>query len=102
MKTLHVVILAGSILGAAWMLKPAPVEQLSQVELQRREELERWIQRKSGELNAKRCAASIGKTLETLDRNDPQQEAAYRNCMWPEESHGRLRRMWDSILAAFR
>jgi hypothetical protein len=43
MKTLHVLILAGAILGVAWMLKPAPVEQLSQVELQRREELIRWI-----------------------------------------------------------
>jgi HAMP domain-containing protein len=43
-KTLHVLILAGAMLGAAWMLKPVLVEQVSQVELQRREDAERDFQ----------------------------------------------------------
>jgi len=102
MKTLHALILAAAILGAAWILKPAPVEQVSQVELQRREDTERRWQRMLEEDKMKRCLASIGRTIETLDRNDPQQEAPYRKCMWPEESHGWLRRTWDKAWAAFR
>ena len=97
MKTLHVLILAGAILGAAWMLKPSPVEQVSQAELQRREELERWAQDQLSTVKAEKCAAAMGKTLTTLDRGDPKQEAVYRKCMWPEDSRGRIRRLWDKI-----
>jgi len=102
MKTVHVLILAGAILGAAWILKPVPVEQISQVELQNREKLMRWIRERDIEAKAPACAAAAGKTVETLDRNDPQQETAFRKCMWPEESRGRLRRVWDVIWAAIR
>ena len=97
MKTIHVLILAGAILGAAWILKPEPVKQISQAELESREKLDQWMRQTIAEENAKRCAASIGKTLETLDRNDPKQEAPYRRCMWPEESQSRLSRIWDKI-----
>ena len=97
MKTLHVLILAGAILGGAWMLKPAPVVPISQAELERREKLDRWVQDTLAEEKAKKCAAAVGKTLETLDRNDPKQETVYRKCMWPEESRGRIRTLWDKI-----
>lgn len=99
MKTHQVLILAGAILGAAWILKPVPVDQVSQVELQRREQQERDWRELVDTDNAKRCAVAVGKTLETLDRSDPAQEAPYRKCMWPEESHGRLRRAWNKIRA---
>jgi hypothetical protein len=102
MRTLHVVILAGAILGAAWNLRPASVEQVSQVELQRREELMLWAQERFTEAKARECAVSAGKTFETLDRSDPKQEAVYRKCMWPEESHGRLRRAWDKVWATIQ
>lgn len=94
MKTFHVLILAGAILGAGWMLKPAPVEQVSQAWLERREEIERWLREGSPE---EKCAASVGKTLETLDRDDPKQEEPYRKCMRPEESRGRIRMLWDKL-----
>ena len=61
MRTLHVVILAGAILGAAWILRPASVEQVSQVELQRREEAMRWAQERFTEAKARECAVSAGK-----------------------------------------
>ena len=97
MKTVHVLILAGAILGAAWILKPAPVAQISQVELEQREKLASWLRDTLAEEKAKKCAAVAGKTLETLDRNDPKQETLYRKCMWPEESRGRIRMLWDKI-----
>jgi hypothetical protein len=97
MKTIHVLIPAGAILGAAWILKPAPVAQLSQAELERREKLDRWLRDQVAEAKAKECAAAAGKTVEALDRNDPTQEAVYRKCMWPEESHGPIRKLWDKI-----
>src|SRR5712691_10936645 len=97
MKMLHVLILAGAILGAAWILKPAPVEQVSQVELQRREELVRRFENMVNEEKLQRCAAVVGKTVGTLGRLDPKQEAAFRECMRPEEPRGRLRMMWDKI-----
>jgi hypothetical protein len=97
MKTFHVLILAGAILGAAWILKPALVEQVSQAELQRRERLDREMEDYLTRAKVKECAAAVGKTVETLDRNDPKQEAVYRKCMWPEESRGRLQAMWDKI-----
>ncbi|MDO8476647.1 MAG: hypothetical protein Q7W02_10755 [Candidatus Rokubacteria bacterium] len=97
MKTLHVLILAGSILGASWILKPVPLEQVSQAELQRREELERLIQERSLDAKLRNCAASLGKTVETLDRDDPKQATAFDKCVWPEESRGPIRRMWDKI-----
>jgi hypothetical protein len=53
-----VVILAGAILGAAWILRPASVEQVTQVELQRREELMRWAQERFTEAEARECAVS--------------------------------------------
>jgi hypothetical protein len=81
-------------------LKPVPLEQLSQVELQRREETNRWFRAELDKERVRTCAASIGKTVVTLDRNDPAQEAPYRKCMWPEESQGRLRRAWDRIWGA--
>ena len=102
MRTLRVVILAGAILGAAWILKPASVEQVSPVELQRREELMRWAQERFTETKARECAVAVGQTLETLDRHDPKQETVYRKCMWPEESHGRLRRAWDRVWATIQ
>jgi hypothetical protein len=102
MKTFHVLILAGSILGAAWILKPVPVEQVSQVELQRREDTVRRFQRMLEEDKMNRCLASIGKTIQTLDRNDPQQETPYRKCMWPEDERGWLRRTWDRAWAVLR
>jgi hypothetical protein len=83
-------ILAGAILGAAWLLKPVPVEQVSQ---QRREALMRSIRVEHNEYEHKRCAAAIGKTIETLDRNDPAQEVAYEKCWEAEESRGRLERI---------
>jgi hypothetical protein len=97
MKTLHVLILAGAILGAAWMLKPVPVVQLSQAELERREELDRDWQRLLDREKVTKCAAAAGKTVDTLDRNDPTQEAVFRKCRWPEESRGRMRMVWDKI-----
>ena len=97
MKTLHVLILAAAILGAAWILKPAPVEQVSQAELQRREEATRWLQQAADKQKAEQCAGTIGKTLATLNRDDPAQEAPYRRCMWPEESRSRIRLLWDKI-----
>ena len=78
MKTIHVLILAAAILGAAWILKPAPVVQISQAELERREKLDRWFQDRLAEEKVKKCAAAVGKTVETLDRNDPKQDAVYR------------------------
>jgi len=99
MKTLHVLILAGAILGAAWILKPAPVEQVSQAELERRERQDRRWQDMLMRAKADECAAAAGKTFQTLDRNDPKQEAVYRKCMWPEESRGRLGRAWDWVRA---
>src|SRR5207249_2756659 len=93
----HVLILAGAILGAAWILKPVRVEQVSQVELQRQEEREREWQKILNEGKVQECAAAAGKTVNTLDRNDPKQEAVFRKCMWPEESRGRMRKMWDKI-----
>jgi hypothetical protein len=99
-KTFHVLILAGAILGAAWILKPVPVEQVSQVELQRREDAERRFQRLLDEEKLKGCLESMSKTAETLDLKDPQQEAAYRKCMWPEESQSRLRRIWNRMISA--
>ena len=74
------------------------MEQVSQAELQRREEIERWLRKTVEEDKLKTCVASMGKTLQTLDRNDPQQEAVFRKCMWPEESRNRLRQVWDKIL----
>lgn len=99
MKTSHVLILAGAILGAALIMKPVPVKQVSQAQLERTEKAVDWLEEEVAKERAKQCAASIGKTIETLDRSDPQQEAAYRKCMWPEESHGRLRRIWDRVRA---
>ncbi len=99
MKTFHVLILTAAILGAAWILKPVPVEQISQAELQRREALDRRMQDYLATEKAKECAATVGKTLDTLDQNDPKQEALYRKCMWPEESRSRLGRTWDWIRA---
>src|SRR5436309_784243 len=97
MKTLHVLILAAAILGAAWILRPAPVKQVSQAELQHREELERFMQEEIHKENLKRCVAAVGKTVDTLDRNDPKQETVFRKCMWPEESRSRLRVVWDKL-----
>jgi hypothetical protein len=97
MKTVHVLILAGAILGAAWTLKPVPVVQISQAELERRERLDRWFQDALAEEKTKKCAAAAGKTLETLDRNDPKQEAVFLKCMWPEESRGRIRMVLDKV-----
>lgn len=102
MKTPHVLILAGAILGAAWILKPAPVEQVSQVELQRREDDTREWQQLLEAGKLKRCLDSMGKTIETLDRKDPQQDVALRKCMWPEDPRGWLRRTWDRAWAVFR
>ncbi|SRR6266508_6562158 len=104
MKTLHVLILAGAILGAAWILKPAPVEQVSQAELQRREELERFFQGpdKYPSEETKKCAASIGKTPETLDLNDPKQKESFRKCLWPEEPRGPIQRMWHKLCGVTR
>ncbi len=102
MKTFHVLILAGAILGAGWMLKPVPAKQVSQAELERREKLDRWVEEVVAEEKAKRCAASIGKTIETLDRDDPKQEEPYRKCMWPEESRGRIRMLWDKLCGVTR
>jgi hypothetical protein len=99
-KTSHVLILAGAILGAAWMLKPVPVEQVSQVELQRREDTDRRFQHLLEVRKRYRCLDSMGKTAETLDLKDPQQDAAYRKCMWPEESQSRLRRIWNRMISA--
>lgn len=98
MKTVHVLILASAILGAAWMLKPVPIVQISQAELERRERLDRWVQDALAEEKTKKCAAAAGKTVETLDRNDPKQEIVFRQCMWPQESRGRIRMVWDKIL----
>ena len=104
MKTSHVLILAGAILGAAWMLKPVPVPQISQAELERREKETRDIiefaRRFQDETEVERCAAAIGKTPQTLDLKDPAQDAAYRKCRWPEESQSRLRRMWNRMISA--
>jgi hypothetical protein len=97
MKTIHVLMLAGAILGAAWILKPEPVKQISQAALEEREKLDRWVKDTVMEERVKQCVASIGKTIETLDRSDPKQEAPYRKCMWPEESQSRLSRIWDKI-----
>jgi len=94
----HVLILAGAILGAAWILKPVPVEQVSQVELQRREAHDREWQKMLNEAKLQECAAAAGKTVETLDRKDPKQEAVFRKCMWPEEPpRSRMRIVWDKI-----
>jgi hypothetical protein len=80
------------------------VEQVSQAELERREketqELVRFAHSEFEKVEAKRCAAAIGKTPETLDPNDPQQDAAYRKCRWPEESQSRLRPMWNRMISA--
>ena len=58
MKALHVLLLAGAILDAAWILKPIPVEQVSQAELQRREEHEReWRTMLKAELDLLRAAS---------------------------------------------
>jgi hypothetical protein len=51
---------------------------------------------------SRECATSAGQTVDTLDRNDPKQEAVYRKCMWPEKSsRGRWRmvggRIWATI-----
>jgi hypothetical protein len=100
MKTAQVVILAAAILGAAWILKPVPVEQVSQRTLQQREEAQEWFTRTVETENAKRCAASIGKTIETLDRSDPNQEGPYRKCMWPELEQSWLRRTWNRMISA--
>jgi hypothetical protein len=104
MKMSHVMIcagagvtLAGAILGAAWLLKPVPAVPMSQDVLQQREEVERWLQDQVNRANLTRCAAATGKTVETLNRNDPAQEAIFRKCMWPELSRSRLRRVWDKI-----
>ena len=98
MKTVHVLILAGAILGAAWILKPAPVEQVSQAELERREKHERDWQKMLYEAKLHECAAAAGQTFKTLDRNDPKQEAVFSKCMWPEEPpRSRLRVVWDRI-----
>jgi hypothetical protein len=97
MKTVHVLMLSGAILGAAWILKPAPVEQVSQVELQRREKDIRMLERAIEDVQRGNCAAAAGKTWETLDRNDPKQEAIFYKCMWPEDSRGRMRLWWDKM-----
>ena len=93
-RTLHVLILAGSILGAAWILKPP--DPVSQVELQRREEQERWWQNSLASGRRDSCLKSMGKTIETLNRDDPAQEKAWTQCMWPEE-RGVIRRGWDYL-----
>lgn len=103
MKTLHVLILAGVILGAGWMLKPVPVKQVSQAELERREELERFMQSPDPypSEETKKCAASIGKKGETihLEQLDPKQQAVYDKCMQrePLAPRGRMRMLWDKI-----
>jgi len=102
MRTFQVVILACAILGAAWILKPVPVEQVSQAELESRENLERFLRTPLTEDRAKKCAASIGKTLEALDLNDPKQAAPYGQCMRPDDPRGWLRRTWDRAWAVFR
>lgn len=102
MKTFHVLILAGAILGAAWILKPVPVKQVSQAELESRERLDRFARTPLiNEDRATKCAASIGKTLEALDLNDPKQAAPYGECMRPEDPRGWLRRTWDRTWAVF-
>lgn len=53
----HVLILAGAILGAGWMLKPVPVEQVSQAELEPRKDLFRWALEQVEEVKRARCAA---------------------------------------------
>lgn len=100
MKTLHVVILAAAILGAAWILKPAPVEQVSQRELERRENLERWLAAQPDQIELD-CLAAMGKTRETLDLSDPKQNAAWQQCRWPD-TRGSLRRTWDWLRARVR
>jgi len=97
MRTFHALIIAGAILGAAWILKPEPVTQVSQAELQRREKLEQWWDDVVMKERVNRCATSIGKTVETLDLSDPRQETAYRKCMRPEESQSALSRIWNKI-----
>jgi hypothetical protein len=104
MKTLHVLILAGAILGAAWMLKPVPVPQISQAELERREketqDIIQHMERTWEAAEVERCAAAIGKTPQTLDLKNPAQDAAYRKCRWPEESQSRVRRIWNRMISA--
>jgi len=78
MKTVHVLILAAAILGAALILKPTLVEQTSQAGLEERERLERFMREGVREERGKQCAASIGLTLETLDRADPKQLDAWQ------------------------
>jgi hypothetical protein len=103
MRTLHVLILAGAILGAGWMLKPVPVKQVSRAELERREKLERFMQEPDqfASEEQKRCAASIGKKGETihLEQLDPKQQAVYDKCMQrePQAPRGRMRMLWDKI-----
>ena len=99
MRTLHVLILAGAILGAAWILKPAPVEQISQGGLQQREELMRWIEYRTRQAKHEECVVAVGKTASTLDLNDPKEAAAFRKCIAPEEPRSRLRIAWDKICA---
>lgn len=103
MKTFHVLILAGAILGAGWMLKPVPIEQLSQKALEIREENERFLRSPDpypGE-ETKKCAASIGKMGETihLEQLDPKQQAVFDKCMQrePQAPRGRMRMLWDKI-----
>ena len=103
MKTLHVLILAGAILGAGWMLKPVAVKQVSQAELERREELERFEQSPDqyASEETKKCAASIGKRGDTihLEQLDPKQQAVFDKCMQrePKAPRGRMRVLWDKI-----
>lgn len=99
MKTVHVLVIAAAILGAAWILKPAPVEQVSQRALQQREADEEQWQRMLEAGRIKTCLESLGKTAETMDWNDPKQMDAYHRCMWPQEQSW-LRRTWNRMISA--
>ncbi|MGH7487970.1 MAG: hypothetical protein ACREMY_20580, partial [bacterium] len=102
MKTLHVLMLSGAILCAAWILKPVPVEEprpLSQKELERREGLDRFMSEAVQEENVKRCATALGKTYDTLifDQLNPKQKNEYSKCLHPEVTRGWMRLTWDKI-----
>jgi hypothetical protein len=101
MRTSHALILAGAILGAGWIMKPIPVEQISQEELRRREQSDRWFRDELAKAEAKSCAESIGKTFETLNLKDPAQEAPYRKCMQSKVEYGALRQFWNRLRALF-
>jgi hypothetical protein len=94
-----VLILAVAILGAAWMLKPVPVEQVSQKELEHREEVSRFVNERVMEQGAKRCTAALGKTLDTFvfDQLDPKQKDEYRKCLYPEDTRSWMRRTWNKL-----